>query len=130
MGGRRGRAEREAGFTIAEVLVAFTIAALGTILALEIAGMTAGGVQRLDRRRVLADESEGVVLRAVAAGNLRPGLIQGRFSDGTAWVLGVSDARPALGLGRAPPLWRLRLTRDAPSGELLYTTLMPGAPDG
>lgn len=120
----------EAGFTITEVLVAFMIAALGTVLALEIAGMTAGGVQRLERRRVAADESEGVVLRLVAAGGLRPGLIRGRFSDGTAWVLGVSDARAALGLGRAPPLWRLRLTRDEPSGPLLYTTLMPGVPDG
>ncbi|GJD79495.1 type II secretion system protein [Methylobacterium gregans] len=123
-------AGREDGFTIAEVLVAFMIAALGTILALEIAGMTAGGVQRLERRRVAADESEGVVLRLVAAGGLRPGLIRGRFSDGTAWVLGVSDARPALGLERVPPLWRLRLTRDEPAGPLLYTTLMPEDPDG
>lgn len=120
----------EDGFTIAEVLVAFMIAALGTILALEIAGMTAGGVQRLERRRIAADESEGVVLRRVAAGALRPGLTRGRFSDGTAWMLGVSDARPALGLGRAPPLWRLRLTQDGPSGALLYTTLVPGDPDG
>lgn len=121
---------KEAGFTIAEVLVAFMIAALGTVLTLEIAGLTAGGVQRLDRRRVPADESEGVVLRFVAAGNLQPGLTRGAFSDGTGWVLGVSDARPALGLGRAPPLWRIRLTRDGPAGALLYTTLMPGDPDG
>lgn len=126
----RNDAGGEDGFTIAEVLVAFMIAALGTILALEIAGLTAGGVQRLERRRVAADESEGVVLRAVAAGALRPGLIRGRFSDGTAWILGVSDARPALGLDRAPPLWRLRLTRDEATGPLLYTTLVPGDPDG
>lgn len=123
-------AGKEAGFTIAEVLVAFVIAALGTVLTLEIAGLTAGGVQRLDRRRVPADESEGVVLRFVAAGGLRPGLTRGAFSDGTGWVLGVSDARAALGLGRAPPLWRIRLTRDGPGGALLYTTLMPGDPDG
>lgn len=119
--------DAEAGFTLVEVLVAFAVASLGALLALEIAGATAGGVRRLDAARAALDEAEGVALRRIAAGSLAPGSLQGTFSDGTAWTLRVTDARPALGNPRLPPLWQIEVAQGA--GEPLYTTLVAGGGD-
>ena len=116
----------EDGFTIVEVVVAFAIAALGILLALQIAGDTALGLRRVAELRIEADEAEGVCLRLIADGPLGPGTIEGRFSNGRAWTLTVRDSRPTR-LG--PPLWRLRLSRGGPDGAALYTTLVPGKPD-
>jgi general secretion pathway protein I len=128
---RRRRASRrdgagEAGFTTVEVLVAFGIAAAATVMAFQIAGTAAGAVRRLDARRVAADEAEGVVLRRLADGPLRPGLAQGAFSDGSPWTLSIVDLRPVLGLGRVPPLWQVRVSRPDPAAAPVYTTLIPG----
>lgn len=125
--------DAESGFTIAEVLVAFAVASLGALLALEIAGSTTSGVRRLESARASLDEAEGVALRRIAAGPLGPGLTQGRFSDGTAWTLRVTDARPALGNPRLPPLWQIQVEQGAGErggGEPLYTTLVAGGRDG
>lgn len=122
------RDEGQAGFTLAEVLVAFAVASLGALLALEIAGSTATGVRRLEAARAALNEAEGVALRRIAAGPLAPGLIQGRFSDGTAWTLRITDARPALGNARLPPLWQIQVERG-PGEEPLYTTLVAGGRD-
>ncbi|AWN48607.1 general secretion pathway protein [Methylobacterium terrae] len=122
------RSGGEDGFTTVEVLVAFGIAAAATVMAFQIAGTAAGAVRRIEASRVAADEAEGVVLRRLAEGPLRPGLTQGAFSDGTPWTLGITDLRPALGLGRAPPLWQIRVTRGGAAGPL-YATLIPGKPE-
>lgn len=120
----------EAGFTIAEVLVAFAVASLGTIIALEIAGMTATGIRRLDTVRIGLDEAEGIALRHAAAGPLRPGLTQGTFSDGRVWTLRVSDTRPAFGRMQVPPFFLIQVFRGEAGGEAVYTTLVSGEPDG
>lgn len=120
----------EAGFTIVEVLVAFAVTALATLIALETGGGLVAGLSRVDGVRIAVDEAEGVVLRRLSQGPLAPGLTQGAFSDGSSWTLAVSDARPAVGLMRAPPLWRVRLTRGGPAGDPIYATLFPGPPDG
>ncbi|MET7243164.1 type II secretion system protein [Methylobacterium sp. EM32] len=121
--GKCSRPRDEDGFTTVEVLVAFGIAAAATILAFQIAGTAAAAVRRIEASRVAADEAEGVVLRRLAAGPLRPGLVQGVFSDGTPYALAVIDLRPALGLGRVPPLWQIRVT--GASGVPIYATLIP-----
>ena len=130
---RRRRPRRdgagEEGFTTVEVLVAFGIAAAATVMAFEIAGTAAVAVRRLDARRVAADEAEGVVLRRLADGPLRPGLAQGAFSDGSPWTLSIVDLRPALGLGRVPPLWQIRVSGADPATAPVYTTLVPGKPE-
>ncbi|MCF4125465.1 type II secretion system protein [Methylobacterium sp. SyP6R] len=120
---RRAGTRDEEGFTTVEVLVAFGIAAAATIMAFQIAGTAAAAVRRIEARRVAADEAEGVVLRRLAEGPLRPGLARGVFSDGTPWTLAVTDLRPALGLGRVPPLWQVRVT--GASTVPLYATLIP-----
>lgn len=123
---RPGDASGEAGFTLVEVLVAFAVAAAASILVLQIAGTTTAGIRRLETLRIAADEAEGIALRRLAEGSLRPDLVQGTFSDGSGWTLSVTDARPALGLGRVPPLWLLRVSRAGPAGEPVYATLVPG----
>ncbi|UHC14765.1 type II secretion system protein [Methylobacterium currus] len=113
----------EAGFTTVEVLVAFGIAAAATVMAFQIAGTAAAAVRRIEASRVAADEAEGVVLRRLAAGPLQPGLVRGAFSDGTPWTLAITDLRPALRLGRVPPLWQIRVTGS--SAVPIYATLIP-----
>ena len=119
----------EDGFTVVEVLVAFAIAAIGTLLALQIAGETGASLRRVAGLRAEAAEAEGICLRRLADGPLQPGLAEGRFTDGRPWTLTVSDARGALPARNGPPLWRLRLTRGGPSGPAIYTTLVPARPD-
>ncbi len=119
---RAGKGDEE-GFTTVEVLVAFGIAAAATVMAFQIAGTAAAAVRRIEASRVAADEAEGVVLRRLAEGPLRPGMAQGVFSDGTPWTLTIADLRPVLGLGRVPPLWQVRVT--GPTAVPLYATLIP-----
>lgn len=119
----------EDGFTVLEVLVAFAVAALGILLALQIAGETTLGLRRVAALLVEADEAEGVCLRLIADGPLAPAIVEGRFSNGQPWTLTVRDSRPALPARRGPPVWRIRLTRGGPDGAALYTTLIPGKPD-
>lgn len=134
MGAEPAEAAAEAGFTLVEILVAFAVAAAATILVLQIAGTVAGGVRRVEALRVVADEAEGVALRRLTEGPLRPGLVQGRFSDGSPWILSVEDVRPGHGNGaqggqgqaRVPPLWLLRVSRAGPGNEPVYATLVPG----
>ena len=122
----------EDGFTVVEAVVAFAVAALGILLALQIAGETTLGLRHVAELRTEADEAEGVCLRLIAAGPLGPVTAEGRFSNGRPWTLIVTDSRPALPAlpaRRGPPLWRIRLTRGGPDGAALYTTLVPGKPD-
>ncbi|KQO62049.1 hypothetical protein ASF27_01090 [Methylobacterium sp. Leaf102] len=129
--GDRPEADADAaGFTIVEVLVAFAVTALATLVALETGAGLVAGLRRVDAVRVAVDEAEGVVLRRLSQGRLAPGLTQGAFSNGAPWTLAVSDARPALGLVRAPPLWRIRVTRGGPDGEPVFATVVTGDPDG
>ncbi|TXM72380.1 type II secretion system protein [Methylobacterium sp. WL12] len=116
----------EEGFTIVEVVVAFAITALAMIAAIEVSGAVAMGVRRVEAARVASDEAEGVVLARFAAGPPQAGVERGTFSDGSAWTLRIADAAPAMGLGRVPPLWLVRLSRGPVEGRPIYTTLVPG----
>lgn len=130
--GRRGprRGDGEAGFTLVEVLVAFAIASLASVMVLRLASDLTVGSRRIDAAAFRLDEAESLVLVRAAAGSLRAGLEQGRFGDGQPWTLSVVDAAPMLGWHDVPPLWRVRLTLGGPDGRLIYTTLVAGGLGG
>lgn len=123
------RPSDEDGFTVVEVLVAFAIAAIGMILAMQIAGETVTGLRRAALWQAEADEAETICLRRIAAGPLAAEIGEGRFADGRVWTLTVSDVRAALPQRRGPAVWRLVLTLGGTDGRPIYTTLVPGKPD-
>jgi general secretion pathway protein I len=123
------RSGGEDGFTVVEVLVAFAIAAIGMILALQIAGESVTGLRRAAFWQTEADEAESICLHRIAAGPLAAGIGEGRFADGRPWTLMVSDVRAALPARRGPAVWRLVLTLGGPEGRPVYITLVPGKPD-
>lgn len=119
----------EDGFTVVEVLVAFAIAAIGMILAMQIAGETVTGLRRAALWQAEADEAETICMARIASGPLVAGIGEGRFADGRVWTLTVSDVRTVLPERRGPAVWRLVLTLGGPEGRPVYTTLVPGKPD-
>lgn len=120
----------EAGFTLVEMLVAFALVALCTVLALEVSAAVGRQTERVEAALRAADEAPGVVWIRLAAGTLRPGSEAGRFSDGRPWFLRVAEIGPALGWHDAPPVWHVRLTRDGPDGAVVYETVLAAALGG
>lgn len=114
----------EDGFTLVEVLVAFAIVALATVFIIQIGTETMTQGQRVEVIDTMTDEAETIVLLRAAAGTLRAGAEQGRFSNGRIWTLDVADIGPRIGWQNLPPLWRVQLREGGPNGRLIYTTLV------
>lgn len=114
----------EDGFTLVEMLVAFAIVALCTVTALQISASLTRQGAGVEAGLRASDEAQGIVWLRFALGSLRPGQESGRFSDGSPWVLTVTDVAPVLGWRDVPPVWHLRLTRDGPHGAIVYETVL------
>lgn len=114
----------EDGFTLVEMLVAFAVVALCTVTALQISASLSRQGAGIEAALRAADEAQGIVWTRFALGSLRPGREAGRFSDGSPWMLTVSDVAPALGWRNVPPVWHLRLTRGGADGAIVYETVL------
>lgn len=120
----------EEGFTLVEVLVAFAIVSLASVMVIRVAADMVAGTRRIEAAGFHLDEAEGIVLSRAAAGTLRAGIERGSFRDGAFWTLNVVDVGPRLGWQNLPPLWRVRLTLGGPDGNLVYSTLVSGGLGG
>ncbi|GAB6845821.1 general secretion pathway protein I [Methylorubrum rhodinum] len=112
------------GFTLVEMLVAFAIVSLCTVSALDVAASLGRQSGQVEAALRAVDEARGIVALRLAAGTLRRGAETGRFSDGQTWILDVADVGPRLGWHDVPPVWHVRLTRDAPRGPVVYETVL------
>lgn len=126
---RTGRSGED-GFTLVEVLVAFAIVSLVCVMVIRLTGDMLSGSRRIESAGIHLDEAEGIVMLRAAAGTLRAGTEQGRFSDGRPWTLSVVEAGSQIGWQNMPPLFRTRLTLGGPDGSLVYATLIAGGLSG
>ena len=94
---------RERGFTLLEVLVAFTIFALSFAAILQIfaGGLSNGAVA--DRALIALGHAESLMARAGVEQPLTVGTRSGRFEDGMTWQEDVTLHRDATPAGNAPP---------------------------
>lgn len=86
---------REGGFTLLEVLVAFTIFALSFAAILQIFAGGLHNAETADRALVALGHAESLLARAGIEQPLAPGQRSGRFEDGMTWREEVSLYRDA-----------------------------------
>lgn len=123
-------ADREAGFTLVEVLVAFFIAALTLTMALRVLGEGAGWARRGPAVALRLDEAASVVDALLADPSLRPGERDGMFADGQRWRAHVSDVTGAV-VPKAAPARLLRvdlMASGAVAAPLLSTLIAVAQP--
>lgn len=85
------RAPKEAGFTLIEVLVAFTVAAIMLIALLEGFHRGLDGVRAAERRTMLLDEARNRLADVGARIPLRPGEVAGKEAN-IAWRVRIARA--------------------------------------
>ncbi len=86
----RNRRHQEGGFTLLEVLVAFTIFALSFTAILQIFAGGLGNGAVADRALIALGHAESLLARAGLEQPLAAGQRRGNFDDGMTWVEDVS----------------------------------------
>lgn len=84
------RRDRESGFTLLEVLVAFTIFALSFTAILQIFAGGLGNAAVADRALIALGHAESLMARAGLDQPLSPGQRRGSFDDGMVWIEDIS----------------------------------------
>ena len=133
--GRRGRSR---GFTLLEMLVAFTILVMAFAVVLRVFASGARGSARAERHGEAVVQARGLLERHAAQRPLRPLEQGGRLDSGADWSVTVEPAdppaddlavEPALALfrvtatvqwespGQAPRQVRLQTLRAVPAGS-------------
>lgn len=99
----QSRRDRESGFTLLEVLVAFTIFALSFMAILQIFAGGLGNTAVADRALVALGHAESLLARAGLEQPLAPGQRRGTFDDGMIWRKDVSLYRDDAMTAAEPP---------------------------
>jgi general secretion pathway protein I len=124
---------RERGFSLLEVVIAFTLLAATLAVVLRLFSEGASGVSRAERRTIAVLHAQSKLAEVVATAN-EPGEWSGAFADGYRWrAVLVPQREPRTGDAR-PPLEPLLVTvtvrapgEDAARGVSLDTVhLVPG----
>ncbi len=118
------------GFTLLEVLVALTILAIGSALALSLISGSLGNIRKVQLRTRSIEHAREVMETALLDKSIQqPTAFSGNFEDGSRWSVTVEDYEM-----QAPPELQLRdLPQNMPVKLLSFTVEMFGpdsrAPD-
>ena len=83
---------RESGFTLLEVLISLTIAAVGVALTLSLISGSLGNIRKVRMRTNLVEHAETVMELVLLDENVgEPGALHGDFEDGTRWSVVIGD---------------------------------------
>lgn len=85
--------DREAGFTLAEVLVAFVIVAVSLTIVLPVIGDNVGQGSRAQQTKLAVQLAQSKLAQLGAAMPLAPGDVKG-VQDGFRWQLTIGPAMP------------------------------------
>lgn len=108
---RRPGRSRSRGFTLLEMLVAFTILVMAFSVVLRVFASGARGSARAERHTEAVVQARGLLERYSAERPLRPLEDRGRLDSGADWSVAVETAEPpADGLAAEPSLVLYRLT--------------------
>jgi prepilin-type N-terminal cleavage/methylation domain-containing protein len=94
---RRRECQAASGFTLLEVLVAFTVLAIGAAIALSLISGSLGKIRKVQQRTKIIEYAESVMETALLDDSvLKPTLLTGDFEDGTRWTVSVEQFTPLL----------------------------------
>ena len=121
------RQDREGGFTLIEVLVAFMIIALTVTMALRVLTEGAAWARRGPAQSFRVEEAASVMDSLLADRHLQPGETSGAFTDGGQWRARIVDVTTLL-MPQAPArLLRIEVFTDEAGRAPLLVTLATGA---
>lgn len=126
--------ERQRGFTLLEVLVAFTIMAVALAALMQAFGSGLRSSEAAQDRTLLLARAENRLAEVGTAIPLQPGRYEGE-ADGYAWTVDVHPYGAAEGEARPPrpeiALYAVEVTVSAPDGarQTLSTLRLGGAPE-
>ncbi|WP_282585086.1 type II secretion system protein [Lichenifustis flavocetrariae] len=121
------RQDREGGFTLIEVLVAFMIIALTVTMALRVLAEGAAWARRGPAQSSRIEEAASVMDGLLADRHLQPGDTSGAFTDGARWRARIVDVTTLL-MPQAPArLLRIEVFTDEASRTPLLVTIATGS---
>jgi prepilin-type N-terminal cleavage/methylation domain-containing protein len=93
----RKRNLQASGFTLLEVLVAITVLAVGSALAMSLMTGSMGNLRKVQLRTKIIEHAESVMETTLLDDTiLRPTVLNGDFEDGTRWTVSVEEYVPQL----------------------------------
>ena len=119
----RGARRRAHGFTLLEVLVALTVLAIGSALALSLISGSLGNIRKVQQRTRVIEHAQEVMETALLDGSIQaPTSFSGGFEDGSRWSVQVEDRA----LPPRPHMEQRDLPQNMPVKLLSFTVIMFG----
>ena len=121
------RQDREGGFTLIEVMVAFMIIALTVTMALRVLAEGAAWARRGPAQSIRVEEAASVMDGLLGDRGLQPGDKSGAFTDGGRWRARIVDVTTFV-MPKAPArLLRIEVFLDESGGAPQLVTMATGS---
>jgi general secretion pathway protein I len=121
-------ARERQGFTLVEVLVAFTIIALTLTMAMRVLAEGAGIAKRGPAQAARMEEAASIMARLVADPRLALGDTSGVFPDGTRWHVRCTDVTTLVAASSGARLIRIEFFPEPSARRPALVTIALGAP--